>query len=97
MFFVKRGSGVWSYRKWAVKLCGKGGGREPGRCAGSGCGRREAARVRKSPLTVERKNKKRRGICHGWIRQYSEIITSVALQWIEKGFDYITVEAFFYA
>ena len=58
LFFVKRGSGVWRYRKWAVKLCGKGGGREPGRCAGSGCGRREAVRVRKSPLTVERKNKK---------------------------------------
>lgn len=61
-FLLKEDRVFWCYRKWAVKLCGKGGGREPGRCAGSGGGRREAARVRKSPLTVERKNKKRRGI-----------------------------------
>lgn len=73
-----------------------------GRRKGAGPLRRERVRTAGSGSGAEvaldgRKIKKRRGICHGWIRQYSEIITSVALQWIEKGFDYITVEAFFYA
>ena len=71
-----------------------------GRRKGAGPLRRERVRTAgggSRPGRSSAKIKKRRGICHGWIRQYSEIITSVALQWIEKGFDYITVEAFFYA